>query len=440
MGSDPVVIIGGGLAGLSCAVTLKQSGTRAVIVEATDRVGGRVRTDRIDGFTLDQGFQVLLTAYPTCKRLLDYQALNLRRFEAGALIRTSGRFHTLADPWRRPTAILATATNPAGTLADKLRIALIRRKACRGSIDDLFHRPDIPTIDYLRQSRFSEPFIDRFFRPFIGGVFLDPTLSVSRRMFEFVFRMFAIGDAAVPADGMDQIPKQLAGRLDDDQIRLNTTATEIHDDSILLSNGGTLRPRAIVVATESDAAARLLDRPMNTDWQQTLNLYYDAPRLPGAPRMLMLGGDVQPGQTDDNDATIGTAVVISATAPNYAPADRSLVSVSVNISDRQSERSVDDDVLDPDRLDSIDRQLRGQLSDWFQTDAESWRRVAAYAIPFALPRRELDPVNLPLEIDRTDKSTIPTYVAGDHRRTPSIEGAMSSGVAVAEAILATQSD
>ncbi len=222
-----VIIIGGGLAGLTCGVILSESGRQVTILEATDRVGGRVRTDVMDGFTLDHGFQVLLTAYPACKRILDYEALRLRRFEPGALIRQRGRFKTLGDPWRRPGQAMATALNPVGTLGDKLRVARLRARSRRGSLTELYSHPAMTSEQYLRNEGLTPRIIDQFFRPFLGGVFLDESLSVSSRMLEFVWRMFATGDIAVPADGMAAIPRQLAERLPRGSIRFQSSVSAI---------------------------------------------------------------------------------------------------------------------------------------------------------------------------------------------------------------------
>jgi phytoene dehydrogenase-like protein len=222
-----VIIIGGGLAGLSCAVQLAKSGVDSAVLEATDRVGGRVRSDVIDGFTLDVGFQVLLTAYPSCQELLDYPALRLRYFDNGALIRQSGRFTQLADPWRNPGKAWATATNPVASVADKLRIWRLRSKTCRGSLAELYERPHQTTEQYLRDFGFSERIVDQFFRPFIGGVFLDESLSVSSRMLEFVFRMFSVGGIAVPADGMAAIPRQLAEQLPRGSVNLQSSVVRL---------------------------------------------------------------------------------------------------------------------------------------------------------------------------------------------------------------------
>ena len=205
-----VIIIGGGLAGLSCARELCARGLSCQLLEASDEIGGRVRTDALDGFLLDRGFQVFLTAYPEAQAVLDYPQLRLRRFAPGALVRYGGRFHRFTDPWRQPQHLLATLFSRVATLTDKLRIARFRRDTTRGELEGIYNRPETTTLELLRVRGFSRVIIERFFRPFLGGVFLDQQLLTSSRMCEFVFRMFATGDAALPENGMGEIPRQLA--------------------------------------------------------------------------------------------------------------------------------------------------------------------------------------------------------------------------------------
>lgn len=410
------VVIGGGLAGLSAAVKLAESGREVVLLEATDRVGGRVRTDVVDGFTLDHGFQVLLTAYPACRELLNYDELRLRRFDPGALVRCNERFSLLGDPWRRPTQALQTAFSPVGTISDKLRLAKIRRASRRGTLTDLYRRPQSSTLDYLRSAGLSDPFIDRFFRPFIGGVFLEAELHTSSRMLEFVFRMFSSGDVAVPADGMAAIPRQLAERLPRGSVRLQSAVTSLQGRTVHLSDGQQISTDHVVVATESNAAARLLGKPeLATEWNTATTVYYAADSAPNDRRLLMLRGD--------ESGPVQTAVVQSNVAKEYAPSGRALISVSV---DRQAEEIEDSDLLD--------QQVRSQLAGWFGDEVSGWQRLRIYRIPYGLPKLPLDTVEAP--IDGADLGLEKgIFVCGDHRESGSIQGAMNSGIRVADAIL-----
>jgi phytoene dehydrogenase-like protein len=412
-----VAIVGAGLAGLSCAVRLTEAGIKTQIFEASDRVGGRVRTDVVNGFTLDHGFQVLLTAYPACKQLLNYETLRLKPFEPGALIRYRGSFSLLGDPWRRPLQALSTAFSPVGTFADKLRIARLRYRSTRGRLEELFHRPQQPTLSRLTDDGFSESMINAFFRPFLGGVFLDPSLETSSRMLEFVFRMFANGDIAIPADGMAAIPRQLAERLPRGTISLSRPVEAITDGSLVMADGERVSPERIVVATESNVAAKLLgDESLSTQWRTTSCHYFCCDQSPSPKRLLILSGDEY---IRDADHRIGSVVVLSDVAPSYAPPGKSLISVSL------AEGSSINPLSDHEELKSV----RAQLSDWFGTKVDQWQHLKAYRINRGLPIVALDS----LESIRRCGDIV---VCGDFLETPSIHGAMHSGLVAAEQILA----
>lgn len=414
-----VVIIGAGLAGLSCAVRLTERGIRTIVLEATDRVGGRVRSDVVDGFTLDHGFQVLLTAYPACRELLDYTKLRLQPFEPGALIRHGGSFAMLGDPWRRPLQAFRTAFCPVGTLGDKLRVAKLRRDASRGSLDDLYTRPDEPTHSRLGRLGFTPAFINEFFRPFLGGVFLDPQLETSSRMMEFVFRMFAAGDIAVPADGMGAIPRQLAESLPRGSIRFNQSVEAVEQGKIFLTGGESFEPAVIVVATESTAAAQIVGVPqLEAPWRHTVNHYFAADRSPDNRKMLMLAGDEYDfGQQESSlkaeDRVISNVVVISDIAPPYAPPGRTLVSVSTT---QPAGFDVSGEGLIP---------VRNQLTRWFGKQTANWEHLRSYSIPYALPVQSLSNITPPLANGNI-------ILCGDYCETPSIQGAMNSGLRAAE--------
>src|SRR5690349_5517231 len=253
-----VIVVGGGLAGLACARFLHHRGVDVEILEASDAVGGRVRTETVDGFLLDRGFQVLLTACPEPHHQLRVDKLDLRRFDPGALVRVDGRFHRVGNPLRRPALAWSTAVSPIGTIADKVRLGILAVDLMRTPPRELMRRTDRSTLEALRARGFTDRMIDRFWRPLFGGIQLDPELEVSNRRFELILAMLIEGDAAVPARGMGTIPAQLAADLPLGTIHLGTTVSAITDSGVELTDGRVVNARAVVVATEGPEAARML--------------------------------------------------------------------------------------------------------------------------------------------------------------------------------------
>ncbi len=408
--SPDVLIVGAGLAGLCCARRLSKTGVAFQILEASDGIGGRVRTDVVDGFLLDRGFQVLLTAYPEAKHVLDYGRLDLKTFAPGAFSWFAGRMNQLVDPWRMPGMWRVALRSDFGTLGDKLRIARLRARLKRHSIDQLFARPDRSTRDALLSEGFSHEMIHRFFRPFIGGILLDGELKSSSRMFEFVFKMLSEGDTAVPARGMGAIPSQIAAKFPANAIRLNANVESLHENEITLQGGETLQARAIVIAADGPAAAHLVGEAEPASRSVTC-FYYAAEEPPVSHPMLVLNGD--------GAGPVNNFAVMTQLAPSYAPQGQHLISVSV---------------LGIQQLTDV--QLGGfiiaQMKNWFGPVARSWRFLKSYRIPHAQPQQypgALEPAQRPVRIRPG------VYVAGDHRENASINGAMLSGRRAAEAVL-----
>jgi len=416
----PVLIVGAGLSGLTCATVLQQSGIEYRIFDKADAVGGRVRTDDVDGFRLDRGFQVLLTGYPETRRFLDCEGLKLHPFRAGALIRKGGRFHRVSDPFRHPTELFATMRARIGTLGDKLRVLKLRRDVRPRALDQLGHRlTGQSTLDALRNEwGFSEGMIDAFFRPFIGGITLDPLLNTDRAFFEFVMSMFSDGEAAFPAGGIQAIPEQLAAGLSPDWIHLNTGVDTIAGaNSLVLEDGTRMEGARVVVAADMTGAHRLDESVAERTWNATTCVYFDAPTAPSDIPVLMLNGQ--------GAGRVNNVVVPSVVAPGYAPDGRHLVAVSLFPSS-------------DDTADSAHEAALLELREWFGPEVDDWRHLRTYHISHSLPSqkagtRHLEAVCARLEDDGR-------IVCGDHLTTSSINGAMASGRVAAELILAARSE
>lgn len=403
--SSPVVVVGGGVAGLACATHLVRRGVEVVVLEASDAVGGRVRTDVVDGFRLDRGFQVLVTSYPEVPQVLDLAALDLHRFEPGALVRYEGRFHRVVDPWRRPFRALASVFSPIGSLADKRRVGALRGEVLDVGYDDLLARPETSAAARLAERGFTPSAVDRFFRPFFGGVFLERALATSSRLLEYLFRAFAVGDATLPSEGMGAIPRQLAARLPAGCVRTGVRVEAVAPTRATLSTGEPVGASAVVVATEAPEARGLLQVDV-PEMRGVTCLHFAADRDPVSEPVLVL--NAEPG------GVVNDLAVLSAVAPGYAPPGAALVSVTV---------------LGAGPVDV--EAVRAEIGRWFGDEVRRWRLLRTLRIPHALP------AFLPPTTPAKPATVRPgLYVAGDHRATPSLQGALESGRRAAEALLA----
>ena len=405
-----VLVVGAGVSGLVAAVELKRRGFEVHLLEASDDVGGRVRTDQVDGFLLDRGFQVLLTAYPEARRCLNFATLDLHEFEPGAIVRHNRKFHTIADPVRRKRKALKSAFAPIGSVGDKLLSAELRGEVLDQSIDEILSQPQTTTLEALREYGLSDRIIERFFRPFLGGIFLDPELATSSRMFRFVYRMFSQGMAALPDKGMQEIPRQLASHLAEGSIRFHATVQHVWEGGVQLDSGEELKAKAVVVACDPLRAARLLpDAGIRTAMRGVRCLYFAAPDAPIEGSYLVLNGE--------GEGPINNLCVPSVIAPGYAPHGYHLVSVTVLHAPIDQEHLMHD--------------VRQQLQDWFGEQANDWEFLRSYHIDQALPDQALANGGVVMSAVKLKPGL---YMSGDHCGTASLNGAMLSGRRAADAV------
>ena len=399
-----VAIVGAGLAGLTAARELQRVGRSVQVIERSDDIGGRVRSDVVDGFILDRGFQVLLTAYPEAERQLDYERLQLASFEPGAVVWRDGRASVVVDPFRSPGRALATVFAPIGTLGDKVRVAMLRRRVRSGPAARLMYGPDVATVSALRTAGFSSTIIERFFRPLFAGIQLDPALGTSSRMFEIIFRSLSEGRSAVPAAGMGAIPRQIANDLSPGVVRVNTEVMGIDGTTVRLADGEVINARTVLIATEGPVAHRLVGtRPVAS--RSVGCVYFAASTAPSHHKMVMLDG-----------SSTGPALnvaLMSNVAPSYAPAGRHLIACAT-----------------PGLTESdLALDVRRQLRSWWGPQVDAWDHLRTDRIEHGQPDQ-----SPPFSPKRRVALGNGLFVCGDHRDTGSIQGALFSGRRAAEAI------
>ena len=424
-----IVIVGAGLAGLTCAKMLAERGKRVLVLEATDQVGGRVRTDiHEDGYRLDRGFQVLFTAYPAAARHLDFERLKPRLFDPGAIIVKDGKMREVADPRREPEQVIPSLLNPFLSPLDKARTLRLATQALNLSTPDIFagrwqpNEKDESTEAYLRRLGFSEEgAIQNFFRPFYGGIFLDRSLSTSARMFEFTFKMLAKGDIIVPAEGIQRIPEQLASALPQGSVRYSARVTELlitdgQVTGVRLENGEQIEAEQVVVATESQSAERLagrfVEKALPTQGVGTICLYFAGNEQLYTQKKILLNAEP--------NAYVNNAVLMTNIAPTYAPPRKHLLSVTV------SGHAGEDD-------EAIAHRALNEMAPWFPNAyLNQWELLAVYHIPFAQFAQKPGIFD-DLPNNKTNISGL--YIAGEYTQSSSIQGAMHSGEYAAQAVL-----
>ena len=406
-----VIIVGAGLAGLAAAVHLHRQGRKVLLLEASERAGGRIKTDSHEGFLLDRGFQVLLTAYPETQALLNYTDLKLKKMLPGATVLYDGGNFEIADPFRRPSAAFATLFAPVGTLKDKINTLWLKNRLQKLTIDEIFEQPEQRTSKQLAEYGFSTKMIQRFYAPFLSGIFLENELKTSRRMFDFVMKMFSDGDVAVPELGMEEIPKQLVAMLPEGSIQCNAKVTAIEGKTVVTEDGTVIEANQILLATTANNLTQKFFPKQKMTSHQVTNIYFEANEAPTKKAVVILNASTK-------KKWVNNLTVLSNVSKAYAPKGKVLISVSYN-----GIPTVDDATLA--------ENMKQELKQWYSEKVNSWKMLKSYRIEYALPTQESVRNTIAAsEIKISDT----LFICGDNLLNGSINAALKTGRLAAEAM------
>jgi phytoene dehydrogenase-like protein len=399
-----VLVVGAGLAGLACARDLAGAGRRVRVVEASDAVGGRMRSDRHEGFVLDRGFQVFNTAYPQVRARSDLRALRLRPFTPGVLVHTGRGRLRFTDPTRRPREAADLLPGRLAGARDLLALGVLSARDMLAPAGWLKGGQELTTRSALAAAGLSEEIVELLFRPFLSGVFLEDELETSSRFFHLVWRSMLRGTLCLPERGIGAVPGQLADGLPPGTLRLACPVEQLTDDGVLLSDGRELAAPTVVVATGPGPAGRLLPRLEVPPYRVTTTYYHAVTSSPLAEPTLL---------TDHLRRFLNTCV-LSEVVPGRAPKGTSLVSTSVLGADAPGREPV----------------LRAALAEVYAADTSGWDLIAVRTVRDALPA--MPP---PQRLSSPARLSAGRYVCGDHRATGSVQGALASGARAAREVL-----
>lgn len=407
-----IAIIGAGVSGLVAAKVLESQGYEPTVYEASDRAGGRVKTDVVKGYQLDHGFQVLLDAYPLAQRYLDYPGLELGTFLPAATLFKNGKRVTLGDPLRNLSLLLPTLTSGIGTFNDKWKIFKLNSELKTKTIETIFDEPETSTLQYLKSKGFSDGIIADFFTPFFSGIFLEPDLNTSSRMFQFVYKMFGSGNAVLPKAGIEAIPRQLLAGLSKTTFVYNRSVTSCIDGALVFSDGKEATADYTIIATEASQLVPNL-RNQETKWKSCDTLYFTTKEKAIEKPLI--------GLVTDAKALVNNIFYHTALPMHHSGAEH-LLSVTVVKEHGFTETELITKVQD--ELNAI-------------CGISGTTFLKRYHIKRALPNL----TNLQYNIAPSEtRLTAKTFLAGDQLLNGSLNAAMLSGELAATAVLKTIND
>jgi protoporphyrinogen oxidase len=402
-------IIGAGISGLIAAKVLEENGYHPTIIEGSSDVGGRVKSDMINDYILDHGFQVLLTSYPAAQKYLDFKALELQSFLPGATIFKNGKEQTIGDPTRSISLLLPTLLSSIGNFSDKIKILKLNHFLKKKSIAAIFVSEEKTTLQYLKNFGFSESMITDFFKPFFSGIFLEPNLETSSRMFEFVYKMFGDGLAVVPKSGIQAISNQLKNNLKGTQFLFNSPVKEIKNGSIILENTDEIKTHYTIIATEASPLVANL-KNQATEWKSCDTLYFETVKRRIQKPLI--------GLIADKDSLVNN-IFYHTSLVTSSQGKKELLSVTIVKNHRFNEAD-------------LVSKVKKDLTDY--CGISNAKFLKRYQIKKALPKLH----NLQYELSHTEtKLTDSIFLAGDQLLNSSLNAAMISGEIAAKGVIIT---
>ena len=397
-----IAIIGAGIAGLYCTKSLLNDGYDVELFEESDRIGGRMKTDLVDGFQLDHGFHVIQTGYDLTKQIIDYDKLSIKPYEPGAKVirpsKNKSRIWRLSDPFRRPFSSFKDAFGFFASPFDMLRVLKIRRRLKKMSVEEIFAEGDMSTQEWLQSQGFSQSFIDRFFHPLFGGIFLESELRTNERLFKFIFRTMSNGDMVLPENGIQAVPTYLADQIPSKVIHLNSRVDSFTKDSITI-NGVKKKYDAVIVA---------YDHRENLSSKHVWTIYFSASNSPLSSNHIMLNSEIK-----NTKNIISYISVPSDIQPNYSPEGKSLICVTV-VGDKCEELGLINE-------EQVSSKVIEELFDWFGVISTKWSLIDVQHIANALPETDSQ-----IFSSKSSNSTKEYFSCGDYMVHGSLEGTLVS--------------
>lgn len=398
-----VIIIGAGFSGLSAAYYLQRKGLQVKVLEATSHSGGRARSDKMEGFTLDRGVHFYHNSTTELSKIININSLGLKNTYPGYLLRYQGTFNLFTNPLYQTLDTVSTALAKNATFSDKLRLFGLYAKLKTATYNKLVKEPESSTFEYFSKNGFSKKLIDSFFRPMLAANIFDYNLQSSSRFSKLYLKSLFQDHVALPKNGIGSIAEKIVEQLDENTVLYKSKVKRITDNGVELLNGEFMESKFVLIATNAIHANAIIGKnEMPAECSHVSTLYFSTEQAPLSKPVVMLNGD--------NGTTLVNHVFVPTLLHSeYAPSGKHLVAVSV----------VKEHDLDGEELEA---KCLTELSEWFGLKVMDWKHLKTYHIKYAMPFKPIVD-----EIEFTKKISSNIYVCGDSLSVGSMESALRSG-------------